>query len=116
MSGERDRMEMPEVKKFLIDICNHPSEFTPAFVGQLCGDAHFRIEELERQLLRQRGKVDLESARMVMQGLSQSWVQNGGSRSHGFGSQTMQFLIEEVEWRRRAMHDPNDGSTREVAR
>lgn len=116
MSGERDKMELHEVKGFLLDICNDPREFTPAFVSQLCGDAHFRIEELQSQLLRQRGKVDLESARMVMRGLAQSWVHNGGSRSHGMGSQTMQLLIEELEWRRKAMHDPNDGDAREVKR
>lgn len=116
MSGERDKMELHEVKGFLLDICNDPREFTPAFVSQLCGDAHFRIEELQSQLLRQRGKVDLESAHEIAKELSKSIVHIGTCRSTGFGSQTIKFLIEELEWRRNAMHDPNDGDAREAKR
>jgi hypothetical protein len=108
---DREKMGLDLVKEALLNICNNPSEFAPKDVALIGGDAHYRIEELERQLMRQRGKVDLASARRTASALAgASVVFPHDCRSAGFGSNTMRFLIEELEWRRQAMHDPNDGT------
>jgi hypothetical protein len=109
--SDREKMGLDLVKEALLNICNNPSEFAPREVARVSGDAHYRIEELERQLMRQRGKVDLASARRTASALAgASVVFPHDCRSAGFGSNTMRFLIEELEWRRQAMHDPNDGT------
>ncbi len=109
--SDREKIGLDLVKEALLNICNNPSEFAPKEVARVSGDAHYRIEELERQLLRQRGKVDLASARRTASALSgASVVFPPDCRSAGFGSNTMRFLIEELEWRRQAMHDPSDGT------
>lgn len=108
---DRERMTLDTVKDALLKVCNDPAGFTPKDVGMVCGDALYRIEELESQLMRQRGKVDLASARRTASALAgASVVFPHDCRSAGFGSNTMRFLIEELEWRRQAMHDPNDGT------
>jgi hypothetical protein len=112
--SDREKMGLDIVKDSLLNICNEPSAFAPKDVALVCGDAHYRIEELERQLMRQRGKVDLASARRTASALAEaSVVFQHDCRSAGFGSNTIRFLIEELEWRRRAMHDPDDGTQAE---
>jgi hypothetical protein len=109
--SDMERSTLDAVKQSLTDICNDPANFAPTNVGLVCANAHWHIEQLESQLLRQRGKVDLASARRTASALAgASVVFPHDCRSAGFGSNTMRFLIEELEWRRQAMHDPNDGT------
>lgn len=112
---DREKMGLDLVKDSLLSICNDPSAFAPKDVALVCGDAHYRIEELEQQLMKQRGKVSLGSARRIASELERSQVRfpGGCATSTGFGSSTIRFLIEELEWRRKAMHDPNDGTLSE---
>jgi hypothetical protein len=79
-------------------------------VQSLLSDTILFVHETNRALRRQQGKADLQTAREISARLGSGWFHSDNAKLWGFGRETIDRLIEEIEWRRRAMHDPEDGA------
>jgi len=78
-------------------------------IETLLEDSERAMYDLKRKLRHQQGKADLMGALEVANLLKAGHCVVGRSTIHGFGSETIRLLIEEVEWRRKAMRDEDEG-------
>lgn len=79
-------------------------------IETLLADSENALHGLKRKIQQQQGKADLMSALEVANLLKAGCCQTHNATIYGFGSETIRMLIEEVEWRRKAMRDEDEGN------
>jgi hypothetical protein len=79
-------------------------------IETLLADSENALHGLKRKIQQQQGKADLMSALEVANLLKAGCCQTQNATIYGFGSETIRMLIEEVEWRRKAMRDEDEGN------